>query len=53
MALARVQPLPVVPVPLLPGDADVALELQPALTTICDVIGCDERLDYEDRLSGH
>jgi hypothetical protein len=40
------QPLPPVPVPLLPADADVFLDLQQALTTIYDIIGYDELLDY-------
>jgi hypothetical protein len=31
---------------LLPGDADVPLDLQQALTTIYDIIGYDELLDY-------
>lgn len=33
-----VAPLPTVPVPLLSGDADVQLDLQLALTTICDIL---------------
>jgi hypothetical protein len=44
--LALEQPLPEVRVPLLPGDADVLLDLQRALTTIYDIIGYDELLDY-------
>jgi hypothetical protein len=39
-------PLPVVPVPLLPGDADVSLDLQSALTTIYDLLGYDLAIDY-------
>ena len=40
------QPLPSVPVPLLPGDADATLDLQQALTTVYDIIGYDELIDY-------
>jgi hypothetical protein len=40
------QPLPTIPVPLLPGDADTFLELQQALTTIYDLIGYDLVVDY-------
>jgi hypothetical protein len=40
------QPLPVVPVPLLPGDPDVPLDLQLALTTVYDIIGYDELITY-------
>jgi hypothetical protein len=39
-------PLPVVPVPLLPGDQDVALDLQQAFTTAYDILGYDLALDY-------
>jgi len=39
-------PLPVVPVPLLPGDAEEALDLQQAFTTIYDLLGYDLALDY-------
>jgi hypothetical protein len=38
--------LPVVPVPLLPGDADVALDLQQALTNVYDLLGYDVAIDY-------
>ena len=38
--------LPVVPVPLLPGDADVSLDLQLAFTTIYDALGYDLAVDY-------
>jgi Protein of unknown function (DUF4058) len=38
--------LPVVPVPLLPGDADVTLDLQLALTTIYDLLAFDLNVDY-------
>jgi hypothetical protein len=39
-------PLPEVRVPLMPGDADVVLELQQALATIYDILGYDELIDY-------
>jgi hypothetical protein len=38
--------LPVVPVPLLPGDADVTLDLQQALTNVYDLLGYDLAIDY-------
>jgi len=38
--------LPVVPVPLLYGDADVKLDLQMAFTSVYDAIGLDLLLDY-------
>jgi hypothetical protein len=40
------QPLPVVQVPLLEGDAPVDLDLQQALTVVYDIIGYDELVDY-------
>jgi hypothetical protein len=40
------EPLPVVPVPLLPGDLDVALDLQQAFTLTYDLLGYDLALDY-------
>lgn len=39
-------PLPVVPVPLLPGDADVVLDLQAALHHLYDALGYDLSIDY-------
>ena len=39
-------PLPVVPVPLLPGDADVPLDLQATFTAMDDLLGYDLLLDY-------
>jgi hypothetical protein len=39
-------PLPTVKVPLLAGDADVDLDLQLALTTIYEIFGYDELIDY-------
>jgi hypothetical protein len=38
--------LPEVAVPLLPGDADARLDLQQALTTVYDILGYDEQIDY-------
>ncbi len=38
--------LPVVPVPLLPGDADVQLDLQAALNNLYDALRYDLSLDY-------
>jgi hypothetical protein len=40
-------PLPAVPVPLLPGDQEVRLDLQQALTTVYDILGYDEMIDYQ------
>ncbi|MEZ4712882.1 MAG: DUF4058 family protein [Caldilineaceae bacterium] len=40
------QTLPTVPIPLLPADKDVALDLQLAFTTVYDSIGYDLLLDY-------
>jgi hypothetical protein len=39
-------PLPVVAVPLLSGDQDVALDLQQALTAAYDLLGLDLAIDY-------
>jgi hypothetical protein len=38
--------LPVVPVPLLPGDADVLLDVQLGFSTIYDQLGYDLAVDY-------
>jgi len=38
--------LPVLPVPLLPGDDDVPLDLQAALDTVYDAVGLDLAVDY-------
>jgi hypothetical protein len=38
--------LPELPVPLLPGDSDVVLDLQRALTTVYDQLGYDLAVDY-------
>jgi hypothetical protein len=40
------QPLPVVPVPLLPPDADVPLDLQAAVRACFDLVGYERLLDY-------
>jgi hypothetical protein len=39
-------PLPTVPVPLLPGDEDIQLDLQLAFTTVYDDFGYDLSVDY-------
>ncbi len=44
--IALEQPLPVVPIPLLPGDSAVTLDLQQAFTIIYDIIGYDDLVDY-------
>jgi len=46
-AIELSQPLPAVPVPLLPPDADVALDLQSALNACFDLVGYEELLDYQ------
>jgi hypothetical protein len=46
------QPLPVVPIPLLPEDAPVMLDLQHALSVVYDIIGYDELLDYNRQPPG-
>jgi hypothetical protein len=40
------QPLRKVPVPLLPEDPDVDLDLQAALSTEYDIMGYDDSIDY-------
>src|SRR5262249_5269831 len=40
-------PLPTIPVPLLPGDLDVTLDLQNALTVVYDANRFDLDLDYD------
>ena len=44
--VALAEALPAVPVPLLPGDPDVTLDLQQAVTAVYDVVGYDLLLDY-------
>ena len=43
---AMPQPLPTVPVPLMPGDADVLLDLQHALQTVYELFGYDQAADH-------
>ena len=43
------EPLPVVPIPLLPDDKDVALDLQQVFTTTYDLLGYDLAVDYTQR----
>ncbi len=50
-AWALRQALPVIPVPLSAGDADVALDLQPLLGGVYDRAGYDYSLDYQQLLS--
>ena len=38
--------LPVIPIPLLPGDPDSVLDLQLALATIYDALSYDLSVDY-------
>ena len=40
------EPLPTVPVPLLPPDADVPLDLQAAVQACFDLVGYERLLDY-------
>jgi hypothetical protein len=44
--IALDHPLPKIPVPLLPGDADVPLDLQASLQSVYDLGGFDLVLDY-------
>jgi hypothetical protein len=44
--IAFQQPLPTVPVPLLPGDADVPLDVQRALNTIYDLLNYRILINY-------
>jgi hypothetical protein len=44
--IALDQPLPAIPVPLLSGDPDVALDLQLAVTMVYDLSSYDMELDY-------
>jgi hypothetical protein len=45
-AITLDQPLPTIPVPLLPGDADVLLDLQKALSDTYDLSGYDLECNY-------
>lgn len=40
------QPLPTIPIPLLPGDEDVTLDLQSALTSVYDLCDYSLEIDY-------
>jgi hypothetical protein len=40
------EPLPVVPIPLLPADADVVLDMQQVFTMTYELLGYDLALDY-------
>ncbi|MBI3760794.1 MAG: DUF4058 family protein [Chloroflexi bacterium] len=42
------EPLPVVPAPLLPGDADVPLDLQSAFTAMYDLLRYSRAVDYTE-----
>ena len=44
--LALHDPLPTIPVPLLPDDADMPLDLQQAFTAVYDLLGYDLAIDY-------
>jgi hypothetical protein len=44
--IALHQPLPTVPVPLLPGDPDVAIDLQQAFQTIYELFAYDQAADH-------
>jgi hypothetical protein len=44
--IALDHPLPPIPVPLLPGDADVVLDLQSSFQNVYDLCGFDLVLDY-------
>jgi hypothetical protein len=45
-ALPLSKPLPTIPVPLLPPDPDVALDLQAAVTACFTLVGYEDLLDY-------
>lgn len=50
--IALDHPLPSVPVPLLPGDADATLDLQAAFQNVYDLCGFDLVLDYSKAPTG-
>jgi hypothetical protein len=50
--IALERPLPVISIPLLPGDAPVSLDLQQALAVVYDIIGYDELVDYTQQPPG-
>ena len=47
-AIPLAAPLPAIPIPLLPGDADVPLDLQLALTTVYDLLSYDLAVNYAE-----
>lgn len=46
------QPLPTVPIPLLPDDPPGKLDLQQALTVVYDIMGYDELIDFSQAPPG-
>ncbi len=46
-AIALQDPLPRIPVPLLPPDPDVVLDLQAAIDSCFDLVGYEQLLDYQ------
>ncbi len=50
--IALKQPLPVVPIPLLPEDPDAALDLQKAFSEVYEIFGYDDLVDYTQRPPG-
>jgi hypothetical protein len=40
------QPLPTIPIPLLPGDADVSLDLQASLSSVYETFHYERTIDY-------
>lgn len=51
-SIALEKPLSIVPIPLLPDDPPVSLDLQQALTVVYDIIGYDELIDYAQAPAG-
>lgn len=49
-ALPLQRPLPTIPVPLLPPDPDVPLDLQAAMTDCFTLVGYEDLLDYSAKL---
>ncbi len=50
--IALDQPLPTFPIPMLPDDPPVPLDLQQALSVVYEIIGYDELIDYRQPLPG-
>lgn len=44
--IALNQPLPIVPIPLLPGDADIPLDLQQTFASVYDLLHYERAIDY-------